>query len=100
MSNKFWIAAFFAGSLSAAPAETAKSHPVPIELESEYNRADAALSKIMARPEIVSAQSDANSAAAAIMKFCGDKASPVQEGKHYVCVDKAESPKADAAVKK
>ena len=61
---------------------------VPLELESEYNRADAALSKIMARPEIVTAQSDVNNAVRDIVKFCGDKATPVEENRHYFCVDK------------
>ena len=72
----------------AADATSVTHRPVPIAMESEYNRADAALSKIMARPEIVTAQSDVNNAVRDIVNFCGDKATPVEENRHYFCVDK------------
>jgi hypothetical protein len=102
MKKTLLLSLFIGASLLAQtkPAEPAKppaKRAVPVELENEYNRADAAVAK--AKPVWDGYTADLQAASTAIQKYCGEQLVSI-EGKHYVCVTKPEpekeAPKAPA----
>lgn len=78
----------------AEKVEPAKPPVVPAEVEAEYYRADSVVAHM--EPGYNAAMADRQAAAAAVVKACGDKFMPNQEGKHIVCQVKPEPAKTDA----